>query len=243
MTTGRRSSSGAGAATRTVKDSPRDLQHYAWLARSFGRTDYLLLSPSDLAALGDAGTFVTKYPGTHLFRQGEPSDAAYVIRKGTVELYRGDRSESLVVARAGGGAVIGDIAMFRSEPYISSARAVDEVTALRLERNRLLPILLERPMIALRWLVAGLSQLERTQRRVLGLMHRTVVEQVAELLLDEVDDRGEIHLSQEAMARLLGTSRQSVNTALAELRSRGAVETGYRVIRLIDTAAARSAAE
>jgi CRP-like cAMP-binding protein len=226
----------------TTSVSAHDVQHYAWLARSFGRTDYLLLSPEDLAALGDAGTYVSKYPGTHLFRQGEPSEAAYVIQRGRVELYRGDRDNPMVVARAGEGAVIGDIAMFRDEPYVQSARAADAVTALRLERDRLLPLLVRRPVIALRWLVAGLSQLERTQRRVLGLMHRTVLEQVAGLLIDEADERGEVHLSQAAIAGLLGASRQSVNEALAELRSRGAVETGYRVIRLVDADAAVSAA-
>lgn len=228
--------------TGVRQGSARDVQHHAWLAKSFGRTDYLLLTPDDLSALGDAGTFVTKYPGTHLFRQGEPSVAAFVIRRGSVELYRGEGAEAMVVGRAGEGSVIGDIAMFRNEPYFSSARAVDQVTVLRLERDRLLPLLLERPVVALRWLVAGLSQLERTQRRVLGLMHRTVLEQVAGLLLDEADDRGEIHLSQGAIARLLGTSRQSVNEALGELRTRGAVETGYRVIRLTDRGAARRAA-
>lgn len=223
--------------------SPPDVQHYAWLARSFGRTDYLLLTPDDLAALGDAGTYVTKSPGTHLFRENEPSTAAYVIRRGQVELYRGFGAESMVVARAAEGAVIGDIAMFRSEPYLQSARAVGSVTALRLERESLLPVLVARPVIALRWLVAGLSQLERTQRRVIGLMHRTVLEQVAGLLLDEADERGEVHLSQAAIAGLLGASRQSVNEALAELRALGAVETGYRVTRLLDRSVARRAAE
>jgi CRP-like cAMP-binding protein len=220
--------------TVEVPDPTSDIQHYAWLARSFGRTDYLLLSPADLAAVGEAGTYVTKYPGTHLFREGEPSEAAYVVRRGTVELYRGGRDHRLVVARASEGAVIGDIAMFRGEPYIQSARAADEVEALRLERERLLPVLIERPIIALRWLVAGLDQLERTQRRVLGLMHRTILEQVAGLLLDEADDRGEVHLSQSAVAGLLGASRQSVNDALAALRARGLVETGYRMVRLVD---------
>jgi CRP-like cAMP-binding protein len=217
--------------------TPSEIQHYAWLARSFGRTDYLLLSPEDLTALGRAGEEVTKYPGTHVFHEGEPSSAAYVIRQGSVELYRGERPDALVVARAGAGSVIGDIALFRDEPYIQSARAVDRVTALRLPRDRLMPLLLERPVIALRWLVAGLSQLERTQRRVLGLMHRTVLEQVAGLLLDEADDRSEVRLSQSAIAGLLGASRQSVNESLAELRRRSAIETGYRVIRVLDRAA------
>jgi CRP-like cAMP-binding protein len=218
-----------------------DTQHYAWLAKSFGRTDYLLLSPDDLEALVSVGEYVEKYPGTHLFRQGTASTSAYVIHTGEVELYRGERTDARVVTRVGEGAVLGDIAMFKGEPYLSSARAVDAVTALQLDRDKLLPLLVERPIIALRWLVAGLDQLERTQRRVLRLMHRTVREQVADLLLDEADERGEIRLSQGAIAALLGTSRQSVNEALAELREAGAVETGYRLIRVTDRGRAAAA--
>ncbi|HSG78423.1 MAG TPA: Crp/Fnr family transcriptional regulator [Acidimicrobiia bacterium] len=220
--------------------STADMQHHAWLARSFGRTDYLLLSPDDLAALASVGRYVEKYPGTHLFRQGAASTSAYVIHRGAVELYRGDRTR--IVTRVGEGAVLGDIAMFKGDPYLSSARAVGAVTALRLDRDRLLPLLVERPIIALRWLVAGLDQLERTQRRVLRLMHRTVREQVADLLLDEADERGEIRLSQGAIATLLGTSRQSVNEALAELKDAGAVETGYRLVRVTDRGRASAAA-
>lgn len=222
--------------------SKLESQHFAWLARSFGRTDYLLLAPDDLTAIGRVGESVNKYPGTHLFRQGEASTSAYVIEEGTVELYRGDKSSARVVARAGSGTVLGDIAMFRGEPYVQSARAVDSVVALRLDRDRLIPLLLERPVIALRWLVAGLSQLERTQRRVVGLMHRAVIEQVAGLLVDEADDRGEVHLSQADIAGLIGASRQAVNESISQLRTLGAVETGYRVVRVTDHALLSQAA-
>ncbi len=211
-----------------------DQQHFAWLARCFGRTNYLPLSPGDLAALSNAGEFVDKYPGTHLFREGEQAQHAYVVETGQVELYRTISGRRRVVARAGEGTVLGDIAMFRGEPYISSARALGQVRAFRFDRDRLLPVLLQHPVITLRWLVAGLSQLEATQRRVLRLMGRTVKEQVAELLLDEVDRKGEVHLSQSAIATLLGASRQTVNEALAELKSAGLAETGYRVIRILD---------
>ena len=209
-------------------------QHFAWLARSFGRTDYLPLTPDDLSALSSAGEYINKYPGTHLFKEGEPSEAAYVVQKGDVELYRTRTGGPLVVGRIGPGAVIGDIAMFQGNPYISSAKAVNPVTAFRIVRTKLLPVLLDHPIIAMRWLVAGLNQLEATQRRVLRLMHRTVKEQVAELVLDEADRFGEVHLSQTSLANLLGASRQSVNHALSELREGGAVDTGYRVIRVLD---------
>lgn len=213
-----------------------EYQHFAWLARSFGRTDYLPLTSSDLEALTDAGSYVDKYPGTHLFKEGEESNAAYVIQRGEVELYRTRSAGRRVVGRVRPGAVIGDIAMFQGQPYVSGARAITRVRAFRLERNRLLPLLIEHPVIAMRWLVAGLSQLEATQQRVIRLMHRTVREQVAEVLLDETDDYGEVHLSQSSLADLLGASRQSVNEALAGFKSSDAIETGYRVIRIKDPA-------
>ena len=57
---------------------------------------------------------------------------------------------------------------------------------------------------------------------------------MAELLLDEADAYGEVHLSQSSLATLLGASRQSVNEALSDLRRRGMAETGYRRIRVVD---------
>ena len=205
-----------------------------WLARSFGRTDYLPLQQDDLDALLAAGEPVLKYPGTHLFREGEVAESAYVIEQGDVELYRGPRKARRVVGRVHAGDVVGDIAMFRGEPYVSSARAVGEVSAYRFDGRRLLPVLLEHPVVALRWLVAGLTQLESAQRRVLGLMQRTVKQQVAELLLDEVDSYGDVHLSQSGIATLLGVSRQSVNKAIGELSSDAIAESGYRVVKIVD---------
>ena len=211
-----------------------DEQHFAWLARGFGRTDYLPLSPADMAALAHTGSFIEKYQGTHLFREGESAIHAYVIEKGEVELYRTAGGRRRVVARAGEGNVLGYIAMFQEEPYISSARAIGPVSAFRFDRDKLMPVLIQHPVITLRWLIAGLGQLEAMQRRVLGLMGRTVKEQVAGLLLDEADDKGAVHLSQSAIATLLGASRQTVNEALSDLRHDDVVETGYRRILVKD---------
>jgi len=208
-------------------------QHAAWLAKSLGRTDYLPLRPDDAVALADAGQLVDKYKGTHLFREGDLATACFIIEEGEVELFRSNGSERSVVSRIGPGSVVGDIAMFQDRPYLSSARAIQNTKVLRLERDRLVPLLLARPVLAMRWLVNGLSQLESTQQRIIRLMSRTVLEQVAGLLHDEQDAYGDVLLSQAAIAELLGASRQSVNEALARLRKDGSIETGYRRITII----------
>lgn len=209
-------------------------QHAAWLARTFGRTDYLPVTRQDAAALAQAGEMIDKYKGTHLFKEGQDSTAAYVIHSGEVELYRMSRGSRSLITRLSEGRVVGDIAMFQQQPYLSSARAVTHARVLRLDRDVLIPLLLARPVLAMRWLVAGLGQLEATQRSLLRLMNQTVREQVADLLLSQQDRFGEVRLSQADMAELLGASRQSVNEAIGVLKQHGAVETGYRRITVID---------
>jgi CRP-like cAMP-binding protein len=210
-------------------------QHAAWLALSLGRTDYLPMRPEDAVALSEAGTPIDKHQGTHLFRQGAEADACYIVMSGEVDLYRATSTGRSVVARVGPGSVVGDIALFQERPYLSSAKAKTMVRAIRLDRDVLIPLLLSRPVLAMRWLVNGLSQLESTQQRLIRLMHRTVTEQVAGILIDEQDAYGEVALSQASIAELLGASRQSVNEALAQLRTVGGITTGYRRVTVLDS--------
>lgn len=210
-------------------------QHLAWLARSFGRHDYLPLTPEDIETLKRVAEPISRFTGSHLFKEGEPAVAAYVIRTGEVDLYRMHNGRSRVVARVGPGSVIGDIAMFGEGTYMSSARAVNQVKALRFEREALIPELAKHPALCLRWLVAALRQLQTTQRRIVHLMHKTVLAQCADLLVEESAKSGsDLELSQAAIATLLGSSRQTVNEAIGTLREMGAVKTGYRMISVVD---------
>jgi CRP/FNR family transcriptional regulator, cAMP and macrophage regulator len=208
-------------------------QHLAWLARSFGRPDYVPLSSQDLETLRNVAEPISKYTGSHIFREGEPATAAYLVEKGQVDLYRDVAGGRSVVARVGPGAVIGDIAMFGEGTYMSSARAVDRVSAFRFAREKLIPELANHPALCLRWLVSGLRQLEQTQRRIVHLMHKTVLAQVADLLGEEASKGREVELSQATIATLLGASRQTVNQAIGALRDLGAIETGYRRIHVV----------
>jgi CRP-like cAMP-binding protein len=211
-----------------------DQQHMAWLARAFGRSDYMPLSTQDMGVLIGAGDLVAKYSGSHLYKEGEAASTVFLVESGEVELYRGSGPNRRVLSRVGPGSVLGDIAFFGGRPHISSAQALTRIRVFRFERDRLLNELARNPAICLRWLVAGIRHLEATQRRVLGLMHKTVLGQVADLLGEEADRRGDVNLSQTTIATLLGVSRQSVNEALSRLRDQEAVETGYRHIRVLD---------
>lgn len=216
--------------------SQADEQHLDWLARSFGRPEYVPLTTADLEVLIRSAELVAKYPGAHLFKEGDEGTTAYLVESGEVEIYRGAGSGRRVVSRSGAGSLLGDVAMLRARPHLASVQAVSRVRAFALERHLVLPALAAHPDLSLRWLVGALSRMEETQRRVLHLIHKTVLSQVADLLLEESGGTGEVYLSQTTVATLLGVSRQSVNEALGRLKDQQIVETGYRHIRVVDAA-------
>ena len=80
-----------------------DQQHLAWIARSFGRPDYLPLTAEDLRLLTDVSEVVSKYPGTHLFKEDQEANAVFLIEAGEVDIYRTASGKKRVVSRVGPG--------------------------------------------------------------------------------------------------------------------------------------------
>lgn len=209
-------------------------QHFDWLARSLGRADYQPLTRADVESIQRVGKSTTVVPGDVVFSEGDQASSAFLLEQGRVEIYRGEGARRRIVAHAGPGSMLGDMAMFGERPYIASARAMNAVRAMRFDRARLLPELAVHPRILLRWLVAGMRRMEESQLRVVRLMHKSVLAQVSDVMLEETMRQPDVNLSQSTLGHLLGVSRQSVNEALGRLRDQGVVETGYRHIKVLD---------
>ena len=209
-------------------------QHLDWLARSLGRADYQPLTRADVEAIQRIGVSRPMAPGEHLFEEGDRAASTFLVEEGDLEIYRGKGQRRRVLARAGPASILGDMAMFGDRPHIASAQALRPARVMQFDRSRLLPELAVHPGILLRWLVAGMNRIEKSQLRVVRLMHKAVLAQVADVLVEESQRQPDVNLSQSTLATLLGVSRQSVNEALGRLRGQKVVETGYRSIKVLD---------
>ena len=61
--------------------------------------------------------------GDFIFREGDTGDEAYLIKSGLVEISRLAGSKDVVVAEAGNGSIIGEMALIDSLPRMATARA------------------------------------------------------------------------------------------------------------------------
>ena len=64
----------------------------------------------------------TYLPGEVIFRQGDPGDSVYFIRKGEVEVVREDGSNSEVIANLTVGQHFGEMALLSNEPRNATIR-------------------------------------------------------------------------------------------------------------------------
>lgn len=95
-------------------------------------------------------------------------------------------------------------------------------------------LLAERPAISRRWLSSIARRLATSQQRIIGLLGRSLPEQLARLLLDEaVNDQ--VLLPQRTLAAMIGVQRPSLNKILKDFEHRGLISIRYGAIDLHDT--------
>src|SRR5262249_15138719 len=99
--------------------------------------------------------------GEILFKTGEPGDALYVVRSGEVELYIKDTAgQQIVLALAGVGEVVGELALLDQGPRTATAVAIVDSDLLALKREDLLFLFQRSPAAALR-VLAAMSHMTR----------------------------------------------------------------------------------
>ena len=173
-----------------------------------------------------------------IFHREDPAAHLYVIVSGSVKVSIPDEEgHEVVVAVEREGAVFGELALFDDAPRSATVTALAETHVLTLSREDFLGVLARSP----RANRAILRLLARTVRRASGriedLVFLDVPGRVAKCLLDLAGAKGgtEVELTQDDLAAFVGATRVSVNRALADLESLGAIAIGRRHIELKDT--------
>jgi CRP/FNR family transcriptional regulator, cAMP and macrophage regulator len=131
------------------------------------------------------------------------------------------------------GDVDGDIQHLLEMPLPYTAHALDEATALFLSAPDFERLLAQRQAIMRRWLSSVAQRLAASQHRVIGLLGRSLTEQVAQLLLDEAVD-GQVLLPQRTLAAMVGVQRPSLNKVLKDFERRGLIDVRYAAIDVRD---------
>ncbi|RSX47209.1 Crp/Fnr family transcriptional regulator [Bifidobacterium castoris] len=185
----------------------------------------------------------TVQKGDCIFREGDTDQRMYVIESGRVKLTRksiDDRVQLLSIQAR--GEVLGEIPVFDPDggPRTASAIAMMNDTRLVwLEHDALFRWLDKYPRVAVDMLQVLAHRMRANNERIADLVFMDVPARLAKTLLDLASRFGKPveaglqvphDLTQEEMAQLVGSSRETVNKALMDFANRGWIAREGRTI-------------
>ena len=96
-------------------------------------------------------------PGEVILQEGDPSETAFQLLSGQVEVYGTRKEQIVVLGHLQSGDYLGEMGLIDEQPRSASARAVTDVAAVELERWEFIRLVSEQPASAYR-LISRLAQ-------------------------------------------------------------------------------------
>jgi CRP/FNR family cyclic AMP-dependent transcriptional regulator len=175
--------------------------------------------------------------GEVILLEGEAPRAVYFIVHGQVRIYRlSPEGREQVLKRLGPGEAFNLVPVLDGGPNPSSAMAWTDVTVYAVERGHFVQMVREHPALAVAVLTDFAAKLRHMTALVEDLSLRTVGARLAKLLLTQAaeGDAAPRRMTQQEMAAQLGTVREVVGRALAELEREGLIRMERHRIVIVD---------
>lgn len=200
------------------------------------------LEDEDIRELMSVAKRRTFRSGEVIFHREDPGQVLYVIKEGKVKisLISPDGQEiSLVVF--GKGECFGEFAILDGLPRSADAIAMEKVECYTLQRSDFHKAIMKNPKIAIQVMVVLSKRLRSTDQMVEELIFLDVYGRVAKKLLELADTHGtkvengiriDVRLTQQELASMVGSSRESVNKVMGYFTDKNFISTDKHKITL-----------
>lgn len=206
------------------------------------------LSPAELMEMDRQITMSSCAAGKIFFMPQDTGEALFLIKKGSVQLYRlAPNGKKLVVATLGPGAIFGEMSLVGQGMHNTFAEAVDDCLLCVMGRADVERLLREKPDVAFRFLETMSTRVSQLEARLEDIAFKSIPARLAGLLLQLAADqngRGDIRgYTHQDLSEMLGTYRETVTQTLNEFKADGLIDIGRKRITLLDAAALAALAE
>ena len=107
------------------------------------------LSEGEIKVIEKATSEKSFGPGDEVFSQGERAKALLIIQSGSVKIHQlADNGDSVEITRLGEGSHFGEMSFLDGEPRSASATALEQVSILFVDYDKLSEIMIEHPGIS-----------------------------------------------------------------------------------------------
>ncbi len=181
-----------------------------------------------------------------LFEKGDPGDCLYVILRGQIAISTGSADgKTMLLNILDAGDMLGEIALLDGKPRTAGATALRPSELFRIDRPHFIAFLERHPRLCIGMMGVLCERLRWVSENIEDAVFHDVPRRLARRILRLADAYGQRTpgglrvnqpVSQEALAAMLGVTREMVNKSLRALRKSGAVSyaKGFIVITDLD---------
>jgi CRP/FNR family transcriptional regulator len=201
------------------------------------------LTGNALDRLDRLKTRLTYSPGQGIFYQGEPGLTVLCIRSGRIRQYKhGPNGEELVIRVVDAGGVLGDRAVLAEEPHATSAEAIEKTDVCIITKEVFHELLIDSPELARDMLHRLAREIRISEDLMMDLTQKPVRQRLIDHLLMFHSEAGSKSqqlpsagaIKRKDMARMIGTTPETLSRALRELTNEGYVSVTRSEIRVCD---------
>lgn len=176
-----------------------------------------------------------------IFFEEDEGDSFFIINSGRVKVAKfSDEGKEFILSMLGAGDFFGDMSLLDGEPRSATVIALEDTQVTIIRRSEFHSTLREYPSIAIELLAELSKRLREANRKIGNLALLDVYGRLARTLIDfarsegeDIDD-GRIAFKRpthQAIANMIGTSRETVTRTLGDLHRRGYLElSGKQII-------------
>jgi CRP-like cAMP-binding protein len=180
--------------------------------------------------------------GAIIMGQNEPGDALYVLTSGRAKaVLFGENGREMTLAMLGPGDFFGEMALFDGKPRSANVVAVDDAVLLVLDRESFLTHLKSHPETSMRLLEVMAQRLRKANDIINNLALHDVSSRLTRTLFVLAEESGELRddgilirrrPTQQDLANMVGTCRETISRALSSMARRGLVVSRGRSLLL-----------
>lgn len=200
------------------------------------------LTPQEVEELDRIARMVSVKKNEAIYYPGDPSRGVYILKSGRVKISRLSKGgREVTVALLKPGEVFGELEILSDTSREDLAMALDDSQLCVIQKELFLSMVRQKPEICFSVTKLIGTRMGRIESLVENLVFRDVHSRLAYLLVDLSKNYGkrmpegirlEVKLTQQEIANLIGSSRETVSSVLGELKNEGLIICENRQITL-----------
>jgi CRP/FNR family cyclic AMP-dependent transcriptional regulator len=165
--------------------------------------------------------------GTLIVRQGDPTDALYILISGAIKVYNcDDEGREVILSLLGPGEFFGEMGLIDGAPRSANVVAREHCDLVVLGKNDFRRCLADHSDVAWQMMRSLVGRLRDADRKIESLALMDVYGRVAKLLLEQSENVGGRRiitrkLPKQDIAKMVGASREMVSRVMKGLESSG----------------------